>query len=58
MYTLILLADMIDWLNEQLPDMDVPADSSLEDLRVCLQDGTALCNLLNALSPGAVNMVG
>ncbi|XP_057250832.1 kinesin-like protein KIN-14J isoform X2 [Beta vulgaris subsp. vulgaris] len=53
-----LVKDMIDWLNEQLPDMDVPADSSLEDLRVCLQDGTALCNLLNALSPGAVNMDG
>ncbi|KAL2924729.1 Kinesin-like protein KIN-14J [Bienertia sinuspersici] len=53
-----VVKDMIEWLNGQLPELNVPADSSLEDLRVCLQDGTALCHLLNTLSPGAVEMGG
>lgn len=50
------IMDVIEWLNGQLPDLNVPANSSLEDLRVCLQDGTVLCHLLNRLSPGAVEM--
>lgn len=54
----IFLLDMIEWLNGQLPDLNVPEDSSLEELRVYLQDGTVLCHLLNRLSPGAVEMVG
>uniref|UniRef100_A0A803LQG9 Uncharacterized protein n=1 Tax=Chenopodium quinoa TaxID=63459 RepID=A0A803LQG9_CHEQI len=50
------IMDVIEWLNGQLPDLNFPANSSLEDLRVCLQDGTVLCHLLNRLSPGAVEM--
>lgn len=53
-----VVKDMIEWLNGQLPDLNVSADSSLEDLRACLQDGTVLCHLLNRLSPGAVEMGG
>ncbi|XP_021754175.1 kinesin-like protein KIN-14J [Chenopodium quinoa] len=51
-----IIMDVIEWLNGQLPDLNVPANSSLEDLRFCLQDGTVLCHLLNRLSPGAVEM--
>lgn len=57
-YSYFLSEDTIEWLNGQLPDPNIPADSSLEDLRVYLQDGTALCQLLNRLRPGAVEMVG
>ncbi|CAO2819870.1 unnamed protein product [Amaranthus hypochondriacus] len=54
----VIKEDTIEWLNGQLPDLNIPADSSLEDLRVYLQDGTALCQLLNRLRPGAVEMGG
>lgn len=53
-----VVKDTIEWLNGQLPDLNVPVDSSLEELRYFLQDGTALCHLLNRLSPGAVEMSG
>ena len=52
-----LLSDMIEWLNGQLPNLNVSVGSSLEDLRVCLLDGTVLCQILNRLYPGAVEMV-
>lgn len=55
---LTFLLDTIEWMNGQLPDLNVPVDSSLEELRYILQDGIALCHLLNRLSPGAVKMVG
>ena len=48
---------MIEWLNGQLPNLNVSVGSSLEDLRVCLLDGTVLCQILNRLYPGAVEMV-
>ncbi|XP_074304037.1 kinesin-like protein KIN-14J [Silene latifolia] len=49
---------VVEWLNRQLPDLNVPAESSVEDLRAFLLDGTALCQLLNNLIPGAVEMEG
>ncbi|KAH9602649.1 hypothetical protein KSS87_005134 [Heliosperma pusillum] len=51
-------SSVIEWLNGQLPNLNVPADSSVENLRALLLDGTALCQLLNSLSPGAVEMEG
>ncbi|KAF3335061.1 Kinesin KP1 [Carex littledalei] len=44
-------AELLDWLNELLPDFDVPIDSSEEELRKQLYDGTVLCSVLNVLIP-------
>jgi kinesin family protein C2/C3 len=45
-------AELLDWLNGLLPDFDVPIDSSEEELRKQLYDGTVLFSVLNILIPG------
>lgn len=45
-------AEVIDWLGELLPMFDLPLDSSGEELREYLLDGTALCYIAKKLMPG------
>ncbi|KAJ3704038.1 hypothetical protein LUZ61_007743 [Rhynchospora tenuis] len=44
-------AELLDWLNGLLPEFDVPIDSSEEELRKQLYDGTVLCSVLDILIP-------
>ncbi|XP_020398966.1 kinesin-like protein KIN-14C isoform X2 [Zea mays] len=44
--------EVIDWLAELLPEFDLPLDSSDEELREYLIDGTALCYIAEKLMPG------
>nr|XP_034887940.1 kinesin-like protein KIN-14J isoform X2 [Populus alba] len=49
---------MIEWLNRSLPHLNLPSDASEEKLRAYLIDGTVLCNILDKLCPGLVEMRG
>nr|XP_011465397.1 PREDICTED: kinesin-4 isoform X3 [Fragaria vesca subsp. vesca] len=51
------LAYLVEWLNSLLPDLDLPATASDEDLRSFLIDGTILCRILNRLRPCSVEEV-
>ncbi|XP_075663168.1 kinesin-like protein KIN-14C [Castanea sativa] len=51
-------AILLEWLNNTLPDVNLPLNASDEDLRMCLIDGTILCRILNMLRIGSVNEVG
>ena len=44
-------AEVIDWLGGLLPEFDLPLDSSDEELREFLIDGTALCYIAEKLMP-------
>nr|XP_033513214.1 kinesin-like protein KIN-14P isoform X4 [Nicotiana tomentosiformis] len=44
-------AKLVEWLNSVLPHLRLPINSSDEDLRAFLVDGTILCHLLNKLKP-------
>ncbi|KAG2591563.1 hypothetical protein PVAP13_5NG491800 [Panicum virgatum] len=44
-------AEVIDWLGGLLPEFDLPLDSSDEELREYLIDGTALCYIAEKLMP-------
>jgi hypothetical protein len=50
-------AELLDWLNGLLPDFDGPIDSSEEELRKLLYDGTVLCSVLNMLIPGIIEVL-
>ncbi|GJM93166.1 hypothetical protein PR202_ga09697 [Eleusine coracana subsp. coracana] len=45
-------AEVIDWLSGLLPEFDLPLDSSDEELREYLIDGTALCYIADKFMPG------
>ncbi|XP_066307161.1 kinesin-like protein KIN-14C [Miscanthus floridulus] len=45
-------AEVIDWFGGLLPEFDLPLDSSDEELREYLIDGTALCYIAEKLMPG------
>ncbi|KAL6616052.1 hypothetical protein ACP70R_038322 [Stipagrostis hirtigluma subsp. patula] len=45
-------AEAIEWLGGLLPEFDLPLDSSYEELREYLIDGTALCYIADKLMPG------
>uniref|UniRef100_A0A0E0BVV9 Kinesin motor domain-containing protein n=1 Tax=Oryza meridionalis TaxID=40149 RepID=A0A0E0BVV9_9ORYZ len=47
-------AEVIEWLNALLPEYCLPLDSSDEELRELLSDGTVLCHIVNALIPGVL----
>jgi len=51
-------AILLEWLNNTLPDVNLPLNASDEDLRMSLIDGTILCRILNMLRIGSVNEVG
>ncbi|KAL8234217.1 hypothetical protein R6Q59_020317, partial [Mikania micrantha] len=43
---------VIEWLNCTLSNLNLPINSSDEELRTLLVDGTILCRLMNQLNPG------
>lgn len=53
-----LQEDVVQWLNSILPYLKLPPKASEDELMACLIDGTVLCNILNTLSPGSVEVVG
>ncbi|CAF1720291.1 unnamed protein product [Brassica oleracea var. botrytis] len=50
--------NLVEWLNQTLPYLNLPSEASEDEVRACLRDGTVLCNLLNQLSPGSMRMGG
>ena len=52
------IQSVIEWLNRSLPHLNLPTDASEEKLRAYLIGGTVLCNILDKLCPGLVEMVG
>ena len=48
---------VVEWLNSMLPNLNLPEQASVEELRACLIDGIVLCRFLNRLRPGSVNEV-
>jgi hypothetical protein len=49
-------AEVIDWLGGLLPEFNLPLDSSDEELRDYLIDGTALCYTADKLMPGVLEV--
>ncbi|KAL6851765.1 hypothetical protein ACP4OV_020329 [Aristida adscensionis] len=47
-------AELIEWLNAVLPEFSLSPDSSDEELRELLSDGTVLCHIVNTLIPGVL----
>ncbi|KAM0887779.1 hypothetical protein ACQ4PT_028774 [Festuca glaucescens] len=47
-------AEVIKWLGALIPEYSLPSDSSDEELRELLGDGTALCHIADTLVPGAL----
>ncbi|CAN1300781.1 Kinesin-like protein KIN-14J [Linum perenne] len=47
---------LVEWLNNLFPELNMPSETSEEDLRDCLIDGTVLCGILNKLRPGLIDM--
>ncbi|KAJ1285356.1 hypothetical protein BS78_03G273000 [Paspalum vaginatum] len=45
-------AEVIDWIGRLLPEFDLPLESSDEELREYLIDGTVLCYIAEKLMPG------
>ncbi|KAJ6415185.1 hypothetical protein OIU84_004053 [Salix udensis] len=52
------IQSVIEWLNRLLPHLNLPSDASEEKLRAYLIDGTVLCDILDKLCPGLVEMGG
>ncbi|KAJ6705558.1 KINESIN-4-LIKE ISOFORM X1 [Salix purpurea] len=52
------IQSVIEWLNRLLPHLNLSSDASEEKLRAYLIDGTVLCNILDKLCPGLVEMGG
>ncbi|GAV67181.1 Kinesin domain-containing protein/CH domain-containing protein [Cephalotus follicularis] len=51
-------AVLVDWINSILPNLNLPAKASDEDLRTSLADGIVLCRILNRLRRGFVTEGG
>ncbi|XP_039800202.1 kinesin-like protein KIN-14K [Panicum virgatum] len=47
-------AELVKWLNALLPEVNLPSDSSDEELRELLGDGVVLCRIANTLIPGVL----
>ncbi|WJX53950.1 hypothetical protein P8452_39889 [Trifolium repens] len=48
------LALLIEWINAVLPNFNLPLETSEEELRECLRDGSVLCSILDKLVPGSL----
>ncbi|CAL0332543.1 unnamed protein product [Lupinus luteus] len=48
---------LVQWLNSVIPSLNIPINISDGELRTCLSNGTVLCQILNKLRPGSVNVV-
>ena len=52
------LVSLVKWINAVLPNFNLPLDTSEEELRAWLRDGSVLCSILDNLVPGSVKVVG
>ena len=52
------LAILLEWINSIVPDLNLPAKASSEELRACLVDGSVLQQILNRFKPGSAKEVG
>ncbi|KAL1318554.1 kinesin-like protein KIN-14C [Arachis hypogaea] len=48
---------LVQWLNSLLPTLNLPVNITDDELRVCLNNGTILCQIMNKLRPGSVSEV-
>jgi hypothetical protein len=48
--------EVIKWFSALLPEFSLPLDSSDEELRELLSDGTVLCHVVNTLIPGVLEV--
>ena len=46
------LVSLVKWINAVLPNFNLPLDTSEEELRAWLRDGSVLCSILDNLVPG------
>ncbi|KAK4262616.1 hypothetical protein QN277_028155 [Acacia crassicarpa] len=49
---------LVKWINSALPHLNLPIETSEEELRVLLRDGSILCSILDMLIPGSVEVGG
>lgn len=49
-------AEVIKWISALIPEYGLPLDSSDEELRELLSDGTVLCRILNTPIPGVLEV--
>ncbi|CAK8579200.1 unnamed protein product [Lathyrus sativus] len=52
------LSSLIKWINAELPNFNLPLETSEEELRACLSDGLVLCSILDKLVPGSLEGSG
>lgn len=52
------LASLVKWINVVLPNFNLPLETSEEEFRACLRDGSVLCSILDKLVPGSLEGVG
>ncbi|KAK7358615.1 hypothetical protein VNO77_00550 [Canavalia gladiata] len=52
------LVSLVKWINTVLPNFNLPLETSEEELRAWLRDGSVLCSILDNLVPGSVKVVG
>lgn len=52
------LVSVVKWFNAVLPDFNLPLETSVEEFRACLRDGSVLCSILEIWFPGASEVVG
>ncbi|KAG5135437.1 hypothetical protein JHK82_020168 [Glycine max] len=52
------LVSLVKWINAVLPNFNLPLDTSEEELRAWLRDGSVLCSILDNLVPGSVKGSG
>ncbi|KAL2342754.1 hypothetical protein Fmac_004039 [Flemingia macrophylla] len=48
------VAPLVKWINAVLPNFNLSLDTSEEELRAWLRDGSVLCSILDNLVPGSV----
>lgn len=53
-----MLNGIVQWINAILPSSELPLEASEEDLQAFLLDGAVLCQILNKLTPGSVELGG
>ena len=48
---------LVQWLTSLVPSLNLPINVTDGELRACLSNGTVLCQILNKLRHGTVNVV-
>ncbi|KAF9617635.1 hypothetical protein IFM89_037698 [Coptis chinensis] len=44
-------AELVEWLNDIVPNLSLPVEASDEEVRSCLLDGSVFCSILSRLNP-------